>query len=164
MNCPSIEILKSLEVLPQDILDRHDLQSIEEHVEVCQPCQRQLEEILVDQQQQLDKSLVEPIPGYRILKLLGRGGQACVYLAVEQSTRRHVALKVIPKPSCDGALQIDAWRREILVAARMDHVNLVRLYSVQESQQAFILVFEYIAGGTLQSVFSRDCNPKEIAK
>ena len=162
--CPSIEILKSLEVLPQGISDRGDLQSIEEHVEACQQCQRQLEEILVDQQQQLDKSLVEPIPGYRILKLLGRGGQACVYLAVEQSTRRHVALKVIPKPSRDGALQIDAWRREILVAARMDHVNLVRLYSVQESQHAFILVFEYIAGGTLQSVFSRDCNPEEIAK
>ena len=80
--CPSIEILKSLEVLPQGISDRGDLQSIEEHVEACQQCQRQLEEILVDQQLQLDKSLVEPIPGYRILKLLGRGGQACVFLAL----------------------------------------------------------------------------------
>jgi serine/threonine protein kinase len=162
--CPATELLKQLEIIALDPSHAQDLRFVEEHVEACQGCQQRLDQILAEDQQEIDKLLVEPIPGYRTLKLLGRGGQACVYLAVEQSTRRHVALKIIPKPASDSNFQIDAWRREILVAARMDHVNLVRLYSVHENQHAFILVFEYIAGGTLQSVFSRDCKPNDIAK
>ncbi|MCE2812802.1 MAG: serine/threonine protein kinase [Planctomycetaceae bacterium] len=162
-DCPSDAMLDRFEESSAIELESDDLRAIERHIETCSSCQERLENRLDQHIQSLQLLLPEPIAGYCVLKLLGQGGQAKVYLARELSTQRQVALKLIPKPSSTSDLDLQAWRNEILVAARMDHLNLVRLYSVQENQHSFILVFEYIAGGTLQSQLTRHWTPTEIA-
>jgi serine/threonine protein kinase len=138
--------------------------AIERHIESCSYCQQRLERKLDCQKKSLEELLPEPISGYRILKVLGQGGQARVVLAHELSTQRQVALKLIPKPLNRSESDLQAWRNEILVAARMDHLHLVRLYSVQENQHSFILVFEYVPGGTLDSLLARNWTPMQIAR
>jgi serine/threonine protein kinase len=124
-------------------------ESLAEHIEHCAMCQQQLQRQLDDQSKKLKPILSAAIPGYRIVKLLGRGGHATVYLAEELSTERLVALKIVSKSLPNTEELRSVWRREILLAARMDHPNLLRLFSVLETQHAFVLVFQYIAGGTL---------------
>lgn len=161
--CPTFDTLYRFEELQLDPNSADLVCWIEQHVESCQSCQRQLDDQLALRQRDLAEILPDPISGYRVLSLLGRGGQACVYRALETSTERIVALKLIPKSSSNSDL-IQAWRSEILVAAKMDHLNLVRLYSVQENPHAFLLVFEYIPGGTLQSQLDRLWTPEQIAR
>jgi len=161
--CPTLDTLYRFEELQLDPNSADLVCWIEQHVESCQSCQRQLDDQLALRQRDLAEILPDPISGYRVLSLLGRGGQACVYRALEISTERIVALKLIPKSSSNSDL-IQAWRSEILVAAKMDHLNLVRLYSVQENPHAFLLVFEYIPGGTLQSQLDRLWTPQQIAR
>jgi serine/threonine protein kinase len=162
-DCPSDAMLERFEESSADAMESDALRAIERHIETCRSCQERLEQRLDQYIESLQVLLPEPIAGYCVLKLLGQGGQAKVYLARELSTQRQVALKLIPKPSSTSDLDLQAWRNEILVAARMDHLNLVRLYSVQENQHSFILVFEYIAGGTLQSQLTRHWTSMEIA-
>lgn len=132
------------------------------HIEHCTDCQQHLERELNADSLVIRPLVASPISGYRILKLLGHGGHASVYLALELSTERQVALKIIPKLTDQARRGQDIWRQEILLAAQMTHPNLVRLYSVQETPSAFALVFEYIAGGTLNQAISQLTSPAEI--
>lgn len=132
------------------------------HIEQCTDCQEHLAKELDTASTAIRPLVSSPIRGYRILKLLGHGGHASVYLALELSTERQVALKVIPKLADHTRQGQDVWRQEILLAAQMAHPNLVRLYSVQETSNAFALVFEYIAGGTLAQAIPQLTSPTEI--
>src|SRR6476646_6011558 len=69
---------------------------------------------------------------YRIERLLGRGGMGAVYLAHELALDRDVAVKVLP-PEHAGAAQLrDRFLREARTAARLNHPNIVPLYTFGE--------------------------------
>jgi tetratricopeptide (TPR) repeat protein len=64
---------------------------------------------------------------YVIVRELGRGGMATVYLAEDLKHGRHVAIKVL-RPELAGALGPDRFLREIEIAARLDHPHILPLY------------------------------------
>jgi tetratricopeptide (TPR) repeat protein/tRNA A-37 threonylcarbamoyl transferase component Bud32 len=89
------------------------------------------------------------IPGYDDLHEIHRGGQGIVYSAVQRSTRRRIAIKVL----LDGALASDAARhrfqREIDLVASLRHPNIVRIYDSGVSQPPdprVYFVMEHIEG------------------
>jgi len=95
------------------------------------------------------RSAPPTIPGYDDLHELHRGGQGVVYSAVQRSTRRRVAIKVL----VDGAFASDAARvrfeREIDLVASLNHANIVRIYDSGVSQPPdahAYFVMEYIEG------------------
>lgn len=90
---------------------------------------------------------VPAIPGYHDLHLLGRGGQGIVFSAVQRSTRRRVAVKVL----LDGAWASESRRRrferEIDLIAALRHPNIVRLYDSGVTEAGFpYFVMEYLDG------------------
>jgi hypothetical protein len=86
---------------------------------------------------------------YRVLRLLGQGGMGAVYLAEHRVMRRLVALKVIkPMYTADPAL-VERFRREVHVAAQLQHPNLVTAYDADQAGDAHFLVMEYVAGVSL---------------
>jgi len=92
------------------------------------------------------------IPGYDGLRELGRGGQGIVYQAVQRSTRRVVAIKLL----LDGALASESTRRrferEIDLVATLQHPNIVRLYDSGTTADGHpYYVMEYIEGTTLEA-------------
>lgn len=90
------------------------------------------------------------IPGYRIEQELGQGGMAIVYLALQESLHRKVALKVI-KP----ALTMDEefaqrFMREGRTIAQLSDPHIVTVYDISSHQGTYYLSMEYLPGGTLQ--------------
>jgi hypothetical protein len=93
---------------------------------------------------------------YRIDRLLGRGGMGVVYLAHELALDRDVAIKVLP-PEQAGAPQLrERFRREARTAARLNHPNIVPLYTFGEVDGLIYFVMGYVAGESLASRLLRE--------
>ncbi len=95
------------------------------------------------------------IPGYRIERELGRGGMGAVYLAVQESLGRRVALKVMSPALAATAGFTDRFIREARTIAQIHHPNII---SINESGLAgfhHYLALEYVPDGDLKSRTSR---------
>lgn len=90
------------------------------------------------------------IPGYRILRPIGEGGMASVFLAVQESLDREVALKVMSPVLASNAEFASRFVVEGKITARLQHPNLVTVYDIGSHGGVYYLAAEYIPGGTLK--------------
>ncbi|MAB80875.1 MAG: hypothetical protein CMJ89_16130 [Planctomycetes bacterium] len=96
------------------------------------------------------QDLPDRIGGYRIDRLLGRGGAGKVYLALQESLNRPVALKVLaPKYAADKAF-IARFQSEARAAAALSHSNVVVVHDVGEAEGQNFLSMEFMPGGSLE--------------
>ncbi len=89
------------------------------------------------------------IPGFEILKELGRGGMGVVYLARELRLNRPCALKMIRAGNLAGARETRRFLAEAEAAARLRHPNIVQVFSLGECDGLPYLELEYVEGGSL---------------
>lgn len=90
------------------------------------------------------------IPGYQIKHQLGRGGMASVYLAIQESFGRDVALKVLaPHHAVDSEFS-QRFLREARIISQLVHPNIVTVYDVGVHEGLHYLSMEYIPGRDLQ--------------
>ena len=92
---------------------------------------------------------------YRIERLLGSGGMAEVYAAVNVRTERRVALKWILPALAASPEVLARFRREALAAGRINHPNVVTIFDVVEHQSSACLVMEMLSGETLADRMKR---------
>ena len=92
---------------------------------------------------------------YRIEGLLGRGGMGAVYLAHELALDRNVAVKVLPPEHAGHPSCADRFLREARTAARLNHPNIVPLYTFGEVNGLVYFVMGYVAGESLASRLRR---------
>src|SRR4051812_38129007 len=86
------------------------------------------------------------LAGYRVLKLLGRGGMGAVYLALDEGLQRLVALKVMLPRYAAHAEARERFRREARAAAKVDHDNVVAVYQVGEDCGTTFIAMELLTG------------------
>ena len=96
------------------------------------------------------KSVDIQIPGYRILRPLGEGGMASVFLAVQESLDREVALKVMAPALAANAEFTDRFIKEGRITAKLAHGNLVTVFDIGSHGTVYYLAAEYIPGGSLR--------------
>lgn len=84
------------------------------------------------------------IPGYSILRILGEGGIATVYLAVQDNLNREVALKVMHVASAQDERIGERFLREARIVARLTHPHIVPLYDVGKVDNYYFLSMEYL--------------------
>jgi eukaryotic-like serine/threonine-protein kinase len=113
---------------------------------------------------------MEAIGKYQIVKELGRGATARVYLATDPFAKRQVAIKVAYpdalKSSEDGAFYKSMFLNEASLAGKLNHPHIVQIYdAVVESEYSYI-VMEYVPGGTLEKFCEQASllDPAEIAE
>ena len=85
---------------------------------------------------------------YVLERLLGTGGMAAVWLARDSTLDRPVAIKVLSDTLASDAGYVERFRREALLAARLSHPNLVKVFDFEPEPRP-ALIMEYVDGGTL---------------
>lgn len=85
---------------------------------------------------------------FRLMNLLGVGGQAAVYLAREERSGVKVALKVFPR-SAPGDMREARLLREAKIAATLDHPNILKMLAIDSNAEWNWVAMEYCDGGSL---------------
>jgi len=92
---------------------------------------------------------------YAIERELAGGGMAHVFVAVETTLGRRVVVKVLP-PEASGAVSAERFRREVQLAARLQHPHIVPLLSADEAGGLLYYTMPYVVGETLRARLARD--------
>lgn len=93
---------------------------------------------------------------YRVLSEIGRGGMGTVYLAVDTSLDRRVALKVLSPRLLSDDLFLDQLRKEAKVVASFSHPNVVHVNAFDQVGATAFIEMEYIDGGSLSQKLRRE--------
>jgi eukaryotic-like serine/threonine-protein kinase len=103
----------------------------------------------------LDELMRALPPHYVVQREIGQGGMATVYLAEDRRHQRLVAIKVL-KPELGSSINAERFKREIQIAARMSHPNILAAYDSGESNGLFYYVMPFVEGESLRRRISRE--------
>jgi tetratricopeptide (TPR) repeat protein len=94
-------------------------------------------------------------PGYRVERELGGGGMSRVFLAHEIELERKVVVKLLP-PEMSAGVNVDRFRREIQLAARLQHPHVVPLLTAGASGDLLYYIMPFIQGESLRAKLARE--------
>jgi serine/threonine-protein kinase len=101
---------------------------------------------------------------YKILKKLGTGGMATVYLAEDQELGRRIAIKILNAKHASDKQFVERFRREASSAAGLSHPNIVQIYDRGNAEGTYYIAMEVIEGRTLKElVIERGPSPILVA-
>ena len=92
---------------------------------------------------------------YQIIRLIGEGGMANVYLAHDTILDRDVAVKILRGDLAGDEKFVKKFQREAISASSLNHPNIVELYDVGEDNGQYFIVMEYVDGKTLKSLVKK---------
>ena len=87
---------------------------------------------------------------YRIIRKLGTGGMANVYLAEDEELGRRVAIKILNDRHASDDSFVERFRREAKNAAGLSHPNIVSIYDRGEAEGTYYIAMEYLEGRSLK--------------
>src|SRR6266545_3279092 len=101
---------------------------------------------------------------YHIVRKLGSGGMANVYLAEDQELGRRVAIKILNDRHAGDEQFVERFRREAKNAAGLSHPNIVSIYDRGEAEGTYYIAMEYLDGRSLKElILSRGPAPVSVA-
>ena len=92
---------------------------------------------------------------YQIIKSIGEGGMANVYLAYDTILDRNVAVKVLRGDLSNDEKFVRRFQREALAASSLTHPNIVEVYDVGEDNGEYYIDMEYIEGKHLKNLLKK---------
>lgn len=127
------------------------------HVEACEGCRSRArgaseDAVFLQRARSLTIAALAPegsprVPGYQIVSLLNAGAQGTVYKAVQESTSRTVAIKLLAGGDSASSRQRARAEREAEIAARLRHLNVVTIYESRKlADGRFAVVMEFVEG------------------
>ena len=92
---------------------------------------------------------------YEVIKSIGEGGMANVYLGYDTILDRNVAIKVLRGDLANDEKFVRRFQREALSASSLAHPNIVEMYDVGEDDGTYYIVMEYVDGKTLKQLLKK---------
>ena len=92
---------------------------------------------------------------YQIIRTIGEGGMANVYLAYDTILDREVAVKILRGDLAGDEKFVKRFQREAKAASSLNHPNIVEMYDVGEDDGNYFLVMEFVDGRTLKSLIKK---------
>ncbi len=92
---------------------------------------------------------------YEIIRSVGEGGMANVYLAYDTILNRNVAVKILRGDLANDEKFVRRFQREAIAASSLTHPNIVEMYDVGVDDGNYFIVMEYIDGITLKSLIKK---------
>src|SRR3989442_967364 len=122
-----------------------------DHPRVVPPCPVSWR-AMVDLRERLQTALGD---AYRIERELGGGGMSRVFLAQETALKRHVVIKVLP-PEMAAGVNVERFRREVELAASLQHPHIVPLLSAAASGDLLYYTMPLVEGESLRTKLARE--------
>ena len=104
------------------------------------------------------------IPGYRIERIIGKGAMSTVYLAVQESLDRRVALKVLAPDLAADPTFSKRFVKEGKIVAKLAHTHIVTIYDTGTHQDCFYIAMEYLEAGTLKERIKAGLSREQAVK
>ncbi len=98
---------------------------------------------------------------YRVLRRIGSGGMADVWLAEDSHLQRQVALKVLHRRFAQDREFVERFRREAESAARLQHPNIVSVFDRGEFEGTYYIAMQYVEGPTLKALIDSGLTPEQ---
>jgi eukaryotic-like serine/threonine-protein kinase len=98
---------------------------------------------------------------YRVLRRIGSGGMADVWLAEDAHLQRQVALKVLHRRFAQDREFVERFRREAEAAAGLQHPNIVAVFDRGEFEGTYYIAMQYIEGPTLKRMIDSGLTPEQ---
>ena len=92
---------------------------------------------------------------YPIEREIGRGGMGVVYLGIDPSLERKVAIKTLPRRLAEDRRRLELLEREARLVAALSHPNIAVVHSLEEADGRRFLTMEYIEGENLTDLVAR---------
>ncbi|MBR2828762.1 MAG: Stk1 family PASTA domain-containing Ser/Thr kinase [Bacilli bacterium] len=92
---------------------------------------------------------------YEVIRSIGEGGMANVYLGHDTILDRNVAIKVLRGDLSTDEKFVRRFQREALSASSLAHPNIVEMYDVGEDDGTYYIVMEYVEGKTLKQLLKK---------
>ena len=92
---------------------------------------------------------------YEIIRSIGEGGMANVYLAYDIILERKVAVKILRGDLAEDEKFVRRFQREAISASSLNHPNIVEVYDVGEDNGKYFIVMEYVEGKTLKQLIKK---------
>ena len=92
---------------------------------------------------------------YEVIRSLGEGAMAKVYLGYDNILDRNVAIKVLRGDLSNDEKFVRRFQREALSASSLAHPNIVEMYDVGEDDGLYFIVMEYVEGKTLKQLLKK---------
>ncbi len=105
----------------------------------------------------------KPENPYRLLELVGSGGMANVYRAIQTSLEREVAVKRLHPYLIQNQTFLARFEKEAKAAAYLRHENLVSVIDYGQDEEGYFIVMEYVRGKTLRELLEVEPLPLEAA-
>ncbi|MEX2516806.1 MAG: serine/threonine-protein kinase, partial [Gammaproteobacteria bacterium] len=100
------------------------------------------------------------IPGYSIKQIIGKGGMATAYLAVQESLGREVVLKVLDTSQlANQEDMVERFLAEGRIVASLNHPNIITIFDIGIAEDEFYISMEYVKGGDLKQRIKAGVDP-----
>ena len=102
--------------------------------------------------------------GYTILRPLGMGGMASIYLGVQENLKRQVAIKLLDKRLALNDDFVRRFEREARAASELNHRNIITIHEFGNENDDYFIIMEYCEGGDLRDALGKvPVFPPEVA-
>jgi len=101
---------------------------------------------------------------YEVKELLGRGGMGAVFLGEDRKLERPVAIKVLPPEIAHDKNIVERFEREARTAAKLDHPNIIPIYSVESHAEFHYIVMKFITGKSLDDIMVAGRMPIDVSR
>ncbi|MCG6158470.1 serine/threonine-protein kinase [Rubinisphaera margarita] len=102
-----------------------------------------------------DLTTLKQLGRYQVQKKLGQGGMGTVYLALDPTLNRLVALKILPAEKAENKILVKRFKAEGQAAAQLTHDNIVRVYESGEADGLHYIAMEYVEGTDVQRLIKK---------
>jgi serine/threonine-protein kinase len=106
----------------------------------------------------------QPIPGYRIVRELGRGGMGVAYLAVREDTGELAAVKTILPNAQASRRDVEKFLREARILCELDHPHIVGFREMGEAAGQLYLAMDYVPGIDAATLLAKEGQPLSVAR
>jgi putative two-component system response regulator len=109
-------------------------------------------------------ALGQMLGAYQVVEYLGKGGMAQVYKGYQPALDRFVAIKVLPDFFIDDAASLERFSQEARTIARLNHMNIVRVFDFGQADGTTYLILEFVEGGTLADRVGKQMPLEEVVQ